>query len=213
MTTEPGPGPHSPAPGHYLASDGQQYPLPAGYAVAQDGQLRPIPPGYAVGSDGQLRPIPPGYAVGSDGQPGPIQSPPFGSAPTSSAPWTWNAPSVLVVAGAGMAFIGSFLPWATIGAFSKAGTDGDGVLTLLLAVAAAAFGIFGLPRARKGMLIASLIAAVLILAIGAYDMIDIGSTEGPFDIEVSVGGGLYLTVLGAIAGVIGPILAMARRSS
>jgi len=109
--------------------------------------------------------------------------------------------------------IGAFLPWATAGPYSSAGTDGDGIITLLLGLLAGALVGAGILKRNTGLLVASLLAAVVVLLIGVYDMANIGSqTDGPFGIEVTIGGGLYLTVVGAVAAAVGPIVAMARRN-
>lgn len=147
-----------------------------------------------------------GSPIGQDGPMTPSINP---AATTPATTWTWNAASTLTVAGAAAVFIGAFLPWASVGAFSKAGTDGDGVLTLLLSIGAAGFGVPGIRGGKKGLLIGSLVCAALALVIGGIDMADIGSmTDAPFGLEVKIGGGLYLTVAGAIAGVFGAALAI-----
>lgn len=175
-----------PPPGHYLASDGRYYPVPAGYVLGQDGQLHPAPS------------PPPSPALGAP----------------SAAGWTWGLASIATVLGAAAAFIGSFLPWATAGPFTVAGTDGDGMITLVLAVAAGALGAGGIAKASKGMLIGSAVCAALVLLIGIVDIADINSVaDGPFGLEASVGGGLILTTLGGLVGVIGAILALRDRRS
>jgi hypothetical protein len=86
----------------------------------------------------------------------------------------------------GGVIIAAFLPWAKIWILTKAGTDGDGVITLLLgAVGAAAIWI----AANKGALLAAA-CALLALSVGVYDVIDVSSTA-----RASVGIGLWLTVL------------------
>ena len=180
MTTGHDSGSDSSVAGTYRAADGQDY---------------PIPPGYAIGADGQLHPIAAAAA------------PPV--AKTSA--WEWNAASILTVAGAAVVFIGAFMPWATIGPFSAAGTEGDGVLTLILAIAAGAMGVPGILKSRKGLLVGSLICATLAFLIGAYDIANISTiADAPFGLDPQVGSGLYLTVLGAIAGIVGPVLAIRR---
>ena len=48
----------------------------------------------------------------------------------------------------GIAVIGSIGPWATLGIFSKAGTDGDGVITLIAAMVGILVALIGPPGAR-----------------------------------------------------------------
>lgn len=99
--------------------------------------------------------------------------------------------------------IGSFLPWAEVGGFfSRAGTDGDGVLTLILGGIALALVLIGKTPIKlyaAGGLIA------LAAAIGIYDAIDIsriGGADDSFGIEVTVGSGLYLVIISSIAGLV-----------
>lgn len=175
--------PSGPPPGHYRASDGQDY---------------PVPPGYVLGADGQLHAVAP---------PGPATT-------TEAAAWEWNAASALVVGGAVGAFIGAFLPWATVGALSVAGTDGDGVLTLILGIAAGALGVSGIRKGKKGLLIGSLVCAALIAIIAGIDIADINSlADGPFGLTAKPGGGIILTLVAGIAGAVGSVLALRQRSS
>ena len=165
------------------------------------------PPGYYRAVDGNDYPIPPGHVLGADGQLYPVQGPP--PPPVRSSTWEWNLTSVLTVAGAAAVFIGAFLPWASIGAFSAAGTDGDGVITLVLAIGAGGLGAAGLSKANAGLLVGSLICAALIFLIGAYDMANISAfADAPFGLEPRIGGGLYLTVVGAVAGLVSAVLAL-----
>lgn len=175
--------PSGPPPGHYRASDGQDYPIPAGYVLGADGQL------HAVA-------VTPGAPL------------------AASRAWEWNLASLLTVGGAAGAFIGAFLPWATVGALSVAGTDGDGVLTLILAIAAGTLGVAGIRKASKGMLIASLVCAALITMIATYDIADISSVaDGPLGLTVEPGGGLILTLIAGLAGVAGSGVALRSRRS
>src|SRR3546814_4443455 len=86
-------------------------------------------PGWWVASDGKW--YPPEQAPG----PAPIPPPPPPPAPVSTADSTARN---LMLAGAGAITIGSLLPWASatsiFGTVSKAGTDGDGIITLGLGV-------------------------------------------------------------------------------
>jgi hypothetical protein len=119
----------------------------------------------------------------------------------------------LLLGGTAVVAVGSLLPWATVNAgfvtVSKAGTDGDGVITLLFALVVGALALAkwkaGLTR---GIVITSLVLGLLILAIAAYDTVDIASAveETEFiEVRASVGIGLWLTLLGSIAMVVGAI--------
>ena len=169
------------------------------------------PPGHYVAPDGQYHPVPPGHVLGADGLIYPVAQAPGAPVAQASA-WSWNLASLLIVGGAAVVAVGAFMPWASVGPFSAAGTDGDGILTLILALGAGPLGAFGILKSKKGLLIGSLICAALILAIAAYDTANISSVaDGPFGLTPEVGGGLYLTLIGAVAGIVGPVLAMRRR--
>jgi len=128
----------------------------------------------------------------------------------------------------GLAFIASFLTWATVSvgslSVSVSGTDGDGSLTAILTIASA--GLLAAARVtstepRRGLIIASLVAAVLALLIYLYDLIDVARVAGDntatgsgFDLTVdaSPGVGLYLGALGSlVAG--GALVALLRKAS
>ena len=161
----------------------------------------PPPPGFNA---------PPGYG-GPQGYNAPAgyHGAPGANAPAPTTAWAWNAASIATIGGAAAVILGAFLPWAKVGGLSVSGTEGDGVLTLILGVAAGLMGGFGILRGRSGLLVGSMIAALLALAIGGYDASNINSVaDGPFGLKVTVGMGLYLTILGGIAGIVGPILAM-----
>ena len=111
-----------------------------------------------------------------------------------STPQRVSAVSIVVVA------LAAFLPWVSVFGFSVSGIRGDGVITLILAV------LGGLSLAtRTGLLpqvkvppragaIASLVFAGIVALIGLLDM------NGAAAI------GLYLTLFGGIAWVVGAAL-------
>lgn len=108
-----------------------------------------------------------------------------------------SAVSILVVA------LGAFLPWVSIFGISMIGIEGDGVITLVLAVAgaiilAATTGLIGSERTpgRKSS-IPLLVLAILVALIGVADM------NGAAAI------GLYLTLFGGIAWVVGAVWQLA----
>src|SRR3546814_5869584 len=100
-----------------------------------------------------------------------------------------------MLAGAGAITIGSLLPWASatsiFGTVSKAGTDGDGIITLGLGVL---FGIWAFmnlaPRAR-------IAAGCVVALIALYEIVDVLGT-GHDDLVVSVGIGLWIVAAGAV---------------
>ncbi len=85
----------------------------------------------------------------------------------------------------GILVLGAIGPWATAFGVSKAGTSGDGVITL--AGALLALGLIRL----AGRPTPALVIAVLIDAVVIYDFVDVSGTE-----LVSVGWGLYLSLIG-----------------
>jgi len=113
----------------------------------------------------------------------------------------------------GLAFVASFMPWATVLVFTVNGTQGDGVITLITALVAAAFLLgWHIGKAHsKGLLVCAIIATALTGLIFWYDMIDIArvahdsstASDSLFHVSVSPGSGLYL---GSIATVVALVL-------
>lgn len=108
-----------------------------------------------------------------------------------STPQRISAVSILVVA------LAAFLPWVSIFGIGVSGIQGDGVITLVLAlvggvVLALTTGVFGEQKvAGKKSQISLLVLAVLVALIGLLDM------NGAAAI------GLYLTLFGGVAWVVG----------
>ncbi len=111
-----------------------------------------------------------------------------------STPQRVSGIAILVVA------LAAFLPWVSVLGFSVSGISGDGVVTLILALLGAASlatrtGLLDQVKIpQKAGLIASLVFAVLVALIGLLDM------NGAAAI------GLYLTLFGGIAWVVGAAL-------
>lgn len=99
-----------------------------------------------------------------------------------------------IVGGALMA-LGSFLPWARAGFISLAGTDGDGVFTLIGGVI-----IVALTLAKKQSRAVGVI--VMLIAVGggliAYNVFDNLDSD-------SIGTGLYVAGLGAFIAAVASI--------
>lgn len=108
-----------------------------------------------------------------------------------STPQRISAVSILVVA------LAAFLPWVSIFGIGVSGIQGDGVITLVLAIAGGVVlvlttGVLGEPKAAgKKSQIALLVLAVLVALVGLLDM------NGAAAI------GLYLTLFGGVAWVVG----------
>ena len=129
---------------------------------------------------------------------------------------TWKPvdPAVLLVAAA--IAVGAFLPWVKVsaGPFSDSapGTDGDGILTLILAAVAAVVTVWGIygnagPRVTAVLLV---VAGGMVAGIGGYDWADVHNQnqgiEADLGISASAGIGLIITV---VAGVLLMALAYA----
>ncbi len=100
-------------------------------------------------------------------------------------------------AAAGLVVIGSLGPWSSVLGISVAGTEGDGVITIALALLSAA-GIYlttssdGEPPIKAHWVTVALASLCLLIAV--VDVVDVAATE-----EVSPGWGLWLLLLSSIA--------------
>jgi hypothetical protein len=111
------------------------------------------------------------------------------------------------------------LPWVKVGFLSANGTDGDGVLTLLLGIGIALISWLSRRPTRAAWIL--LVLAGLATAIGVYDVgnitakgKDLGSGSTAIHISASVGIGLWLTVVAAVAVLVGAVMGLrdAKRS-
>jgi hypothetical protein len=155
-------------------------------------------------------------AAGSDDAGG--SAPATGTAAADTEPRT--DPTTEETRGRQIAFVGAaisaaaaFLPWATAETAMRSqevtGIDGDGVVTLGLAVVAVLVLLVGL---RKPWSVPSRVAVcilgVLIALVGLYYISGpgaISTIDTPRGVEVSVDVGLYLTALGGAALALGPL--------
>ena len=95
--------------------------------------------------------------------------------------------------------IGSIGPWATLGFITVSGTDGDGVVTLILAAAAAAFLWRWSVVGKRSRLIAAAVAGALSLVITVSDTVNISNVvDGPLGLDPSVGWGLIVALIASI---------------
>jgi len=108
-----------------------------------------------------------------------------------TTPQRISAISILVVA------VAAFLPWVSVFGISARGVEGDGVITLILATAGGVVlgltsGLFGQEKVPgKKSQVTLLVLAALVALIGLVDM------NGAAAI------GLYLTLFGGVAWVVG----------
>lgn len=173
--------------------------VPPGSYRASDGRVYPVPPGYYLASDGQLYPLAPPVVAAPIPGPGPT--------PT----WRRTTGGVGLLAGGLLTIIGSILPWAAAGPFEVSGLEAHGGQTLLLAIGALILGGIGIRTKRRGFTITALLFAMLIVLTAAGDMADVGAlTDLPL-IEVQVGSGLILTLIGGLMLVAGSFLNLTRR--
>jgi hypothetical protein len=102
-----------------------------------------------------------------------------------------NARMSMIVAAAVVA-LAAFLPWASFLGYSKTGVDGDGALTLVIALA----GLLLIWRGWLGW-IGQAVAAGLVAAVGIYDLNDAGNLAAI---------GLYLTFFAGVAWFIAALM-------
>lgn len=109
-----------------------------------------------------------------------------------------NAPQKLSLGAIVVVALGAFLPWVSIFGSSVLGIEGDGIITLVLAIGGAVVlavgGLIGKPlfTGRKAD-ITALVLAVVTALIGLMDMNGFAAI------------GLYLTLLGGLAWTAGAI--------
>ena len=118
----------------------------------------------------------------------------------------------LLVGAAGL-IVGALLPWATVDAvlFSATanGIDGDGVITLIVGGIVAIF--VALLRGRRGVAAACLLLGLLAGVVALVDLVNVSSRVGDVQstanlaLKASVGVGLWLTALAAVAVVVGSV--------
>lgn len=119
--------------------------------------------------------------------------------------------AILAIVGGAMMVIGSFMPWLSartgLGSISVAGTDGDGVFTLLLGGAAALIALVHLDRPIAGFLRGGIVLAGAIgVVVAVVDYTAASERISGIDsaaVAASVGAGLYIVGLGAVATALG----------
>ncbi|HXF51187.1 MAG TPA: hypothetical protein VNM43_05865 [Dehalococcoidia bacterium] len=138
-----------------------------------------------------------------------------------------RAYSAIASLSAFLAFVGSFLPWAKVaapfvGEVSKSGIEGDGMITLLLALVAmgvVAWYFFGTGRGILRCLVLTAVGTIIAL-VAAVDITDAQGWAADVEREAEgvalarVGEGLYVTLIGGIgvagAGALGTFLPIRR---
>jgi hypothetical protein len=124
-----------------------------------------------------------------------------------------TAVKVLIFGGAGALAIGSLLPWvkASVGLFTvtRNGTDGDGVITLIIAGLAALLYLVIKPRPAAEWVAVAL--GGVAGAIAVYDIADVANraqelAASDSTVSASIGFGLIVAAIGAAAVVVGGII-------
>lgn len=198
-------------PGYQAPNAGYQQPAAPAYQDPNAGYQPPAPPGYQTPGGGYQPPAPPGsQQPGLQGLQQNLQGALAGlQVPDLAATGPGGLPVILfpaIIAGSALlVLLGSLLPWATVetgfGSISVRGTEGDGVLTLLLALAGGAAAV-AVVMARKPMAaIGGIVAGGLALAIGLFDFIDLARATGDSGglVQAHTGFGLWLVLLGSLA--------------
>lgn len=96
--------------------------------------------------------------------------------------------------------VGSIGPWATGGGHSMAGTEGDGRITLALAIVAALALTVRAVRTHVWAVAVPMVAAVVILVVAIADLANLDALLGALSsfFTVSIGWGLWLLLASAI---------------
>jgi hypothetical protein len=128
--------------------------------------------------------------------PNPARAPePSPSPGASTAPRQVGAQTRWFLIGAGILMaIGSFLPWARAGIFSVAGTEGDGILTLIAGVIIAIVGV-----ANRATLITG-IGTVVVAGFSVWVVVNVFNNLSS-DVS-SIGTGLVLTGIASLFALI-----------
>jgi hypothetical protein len=120
--------------------------------------------------------------------------------------------------GAGvLLMIGAAMPWATVLTISVAGTVGAGKATMFFGLVLAGFGLLiGLKRGRLWVSITACVVAVFVVltALGnTSNITDVAHNSGDRFLgnTVSIGSGLYLTLMAGIGALVLSIVGIARR--
>lgn len=226
-TSTPPPATPPPAsPGQYGGPPPQQ-----SYGTPPPQYGGPPQPGPGQQYGQQPRPTQSPYGQNPYGtqQPQYGQQPPYGQQPQYSAPHAEPAGPVSsavriigwVIAGfAALVAFSAFLPWMTWGPISVNGLGDsefgakDGLVTLILAVIAGAFGVVSAAIAKRSALhlVAGIVAVVMGLLIIGASVIDITDITDDPGSGLEVGIGLWLTLVGGIALVIAGIAAIVKRT-
>ncbi|MEG9224429.1 hypothetical protein [Aeromicrobium sp. Sec7.5] len=128
-----------------------------------------------------------------------------------------RASAVIGLIGAVLVVIGSIGPWATVAGSSVGGLDGDGWITLVLALLAGGFcaAVFAPASVARIMRWFVLPWVLIALLVAVIDIVDISSTSSEFSNQfsddiftLSVGWGLWLVLAGSIVALVAAVALM-----
>jgi Protein of unknown function (DUF2510) len=145
----------------------------------------------------------------------PISGPPASTMPPAASPQRPSSTAVkcLIFGGAVVLAVGSLLPWvkASAGIFSvtKNGTDGDGVITIVIAGLVAL--LYLVIKQRPATEWVALSLGGVAAAVAIYDIVDVSNRAHDLSasnsaVSASVGIGLIIAAVGAVAIIIGGII-------
>lgn len=139
----------------------------------------------------------------------PLPPPPWPPTPKGTPPVIdpRSKPAWVVTLAGGIAIIvGSFMPWATLGPFSAAGTNGDGTITAVLGALVAIIATIALtkPPLPRRLAVPAFIIALLSAVVTIIDSVNVSRN----DAGASVGSGLILCLLGSLAASGGSIVGL-----
>lgn len=182
--------------GWWQAADGNSYPPNRHPDYRAAPSAASAPPTMPPPSPGSSPPAPAGGGGSSSG----------GTSGLAAKGLTPTMIGVLVAAV--LIVIGSVMPWATIdlGFVSQSigGLDGDGGITLVLALVTAVLAYLSKGR-KTGLAIGAVVAAAISALIAVIDIADVSSLGGAGDLGidtgVSVGIGLWLVLIASLGAV------------
>ena len=166
----------------------------------------------------------PGWWRASDGRwyP-PVGLPPPTPWPPSPTPvlrvsdgWFWTAVGAAVAV-----VIGAALPWVTatapfVGTISRSGIDGggDGLITGAIGVGIGVIALATRRRRDRNVGIAVVLLAVVLIGLAIAEMANVQHRINSIDsryVSAEIGIGLYVTLFGAVAGIVAGVLRFTRR--
>lgn len=163
----------------------------------------------------------PGYGQSPGYGQNPGYGQPFAGAPPTAAsnravPLLW-----VIVGTAVVVIVAAILPWVNVGEETKMGTAGDGVFTLILGLIAGGIAVAAIVVKRQQQklpfiaAVVTIVVGVLVTLIGIVDILDVqsrnndrGALAEALGVELGVGVGLWLTLVGGLVLLVLGVLAV-----